>query len=568
MRKFIICLVMFTGLLATATAQGIDPYNYEIQKEAVYANGAVACAHPLASRVGAEILKNGGNAFDAAIAVQLALAVVYPGAGNIGGGGFLVARTQQGKLIALDYRETAPAAANRNMYVDKQGIARTSLSQNGHLASGIPGTVSGLFETLPYARLTFAKLIEPAIRLAKHGYTLTATEATKLNRTQESFIKYNTSMPVFVNKEGWKEGDTLIQPELAKTLERIKIKGKKGFYKGMTARLIVEEMKRGNGIITRTDLKRYRTKYRTPITCSYKGYTVVGMPPPSSGGILLCQMLGMVEAYPLSTYGFGSVKSMHVMAEAERRAYADRAEHMGDPDFWNVPQNELLSKNYLQKRMANFDSLRASNSKQIKAGVFESTETTHISIMDKWGNMVAVTTTLNGTFGSKTVVAGAGFILNNEMDDFSIKPGVPNMYGAVGGEANAITPGKRMLSSMAPTLLLQNNEPFMVVGTPGGTTIPTSVFQTIINVVDHNMPAAAAISKPKFHHQWLPDEIQVEEGFSKAVLEQLNKMGHTVNKYGVAGYATTIGRVEVVKVANGKLEAAADVRGDDSVAGY
>jgi gamma-glutamyltranspeptidase/glutathione hydrolase len=570
--------ITFTVLLVLNNAIGqsfvgpgkaVDPYHFVSKKTQTFSNGAVVCAHPIAAKVGAEILKRGGNAIDAVIATQLALAVVYPGAGNIGGGGFLVARMKDGKTFTYDYRETAPARANRDMYLDAQGNAQTNLSQYGHLASGVPGTVSGLFASLKYAKLPFKTLIQPAIDLAAKGFTLTESEASKFNRTKEAFTKYNTVKPVFVKETNWEAGDTLFQKELANTLKRIRDKGAAGFYEGETAKLIVAEMQRGKGLITLNDLKNYKTKERKPLEFSYKGHTVISMPPPSSGGVLLMQMLKMVEKRPLARYGFETVKSVQLMTEAERRAYADRAEHLGDPDFWNVPVKTITSDAYLAKRMADYDSTRASKSVDIKAGsAAESTETTHISAADKWGNLAAVTTTLNGNFGSKTVVAGAGFLLNNEMDDFSIKPGVPNMYGAIGGEANAIAPGKRMLSSMAPTIVLKGKKPFMVLGTPGGTTIPTSVYQTIVDVVDFKMNAEEAVNKPKFHHQWLPDEIQVEEGFPKDVMQKLQDMGYTVKVYYVAGYATTIGRMEVIKINNGKLEAAADKRGDDSAEGY
>ncbi len=547
--------------------KAIDPYHYTISKQQTFSKAAVACAHPLAAMVGAQIMKMGGNAIDAAIATQLALAVVYPGAGNIGGGGFMVAKIN-GKLITLDFRETAPAKASRDMYVDEKGEANTTLSQFGHLASGIPGTVKGMFENMRYAKLSFTTLIQPAITLAAKGFVLTEAEATKLNRTQEAFKKYNTVMPVFVKESGWKAGDTLIQKDLAKTLTRIKNLGAKGFYEGETAKLIIAEMQRGKGLLTFSDLEDYKVVTRKPLQFSYEGYNIVTMPPPSSGGILLCQMLKMVSKFPLTSYGFETVKSVHLMAEAERRAFADRATHMGDPAFWKVPAATLINDQYLAKRMANYDSTRASKSSDIKAGNIESTETTHISISDQWGNVVSLTTTLNGSFGSKTVVGGAGFFLNNEMDDFSTKPGVPNMYGAVGGEANAIAPGKRMLSSMTPTIVLKNNQPFMVLGTPGGTTIPTSVFQTIVDVVDFKMPLAAAIYSPKFHHQWLPDRIEVESDFPENTRAQLQQMGHTVFTYSIAGYASNIGRVEAIQFADGKPQTVADKRGDDAVAGW
>lgn len=575
MRKSVfiyLCLVVINipGVAQSIVGRGkqVDPFNYRTHKDHVYNKGSVVSAHPLASLVGTQILKQGGNAFDAGIATQLALAVVYQYAGNIGGGGFMVARTNTGKAIALDFRETAPAAAFRDMYVNTQGEAQTRLSQNGHLAAGVPGTVAGLFATMKYARLPFARLIQPAIDLAEKGFSITRGEAERLNSNKAAFIEYNTKATVFIRSTDWKEGDVFKQPELAATLRRIRDKGQAGFYQGETARLIVEEMKRGNGIISLVDLKNYRAKERTPIVFNYKGHTIISMPPPSSGGILLWQMLKMVEKKPLPSYGFLTTKSVQLMVEAERRAYADRAQHMGDPDFWKVPVKTITSDAYLEERMKDYDATKATPSAKVKAGlVYESDQTTHISIMDQWSNMVSITTTLNGAYGSKTVVGGAGFLLNNEMDDFSIKPGVPNMFGAVGGEANAIAPGKRMLSSMTPTIVLKNNKPFMVVGTPGGTTIPTSVYQTIVNVIDFGMNASDAVNKPKFHHQWLPDEVQAEPEFPQAVKKDLEKMGYKFREY-ASSLANRIGRVELILVKNGKLEVAADKRGDDSAAGH
>lgn len=545
--------------------KAVDPYHYTITKSKQFDKASVACAHPLASMAGTEIMKQGGNAFDAAITTQLVLAVVYSGAGNIGGGGFLVARKADNKSIAIDYRETAPSKASRDMYLDKQGNPQTLLSQFGHQASGVPGTVAGLFATLPFAKLPFKTLIQPAIDLAEFGYVITEKEALSLNATKESFIKNSTSPSVFVKDIKWKAGDTLIQKDLAETLKRIRDKGQKGFYEGKTAELIVAEMSKGFGIISLSDLKNYQAKTRPALEFDYKGYTVIGMPPPSSGGIIIWQLMKMMEHKPLSTYGFQSIKSVQLMVEAERRAYADRAEYMGDPDFWKVPLKTLTSDAYIQKRMLDYDSTKAPPSKEIKAGsIKESEETTHISIIDKEGNMISITTTLNNTYGSRTVVAGAGFIMNDEMDDFSVKPGVANMYGAVGGEANAIAPGKRMLSSMSPTLVLdKNKKPLIVAGTPGGTTIPTSVFQTLVNILEFDMSATDAVNKPKFHHQWLPDEVMVEKDFNVDVKKQLQLMGYKIAERGA------IGKTEVIKILpNGKREVAADKRGDDSVSGF
>ncbi|MBS1928054.1 MAG: gamma-glutamyltransferase [Bacteroidetes bacterium] len=542
----------------------VDPFHYSQKKEGSFSMMAIASAHPLASSVGAEIMKEGGNAFDAAIAVQLVLAVVYPDAGNLGGGGFLLGRNKSGDIIAIDFRESAPGLATKDMYLDKNGAPQHELSVNGHLSVGIPGTVAGLFKTLPYAKLSFEKLIEPAIELAEKGFAITEIQAKDFNELKPEFLKYNTQPIAFIKNTDWKAGDILVQPELAETLKRIQLYGPKGFYEGKTAELLVAEINRGNGIISLTDLKNYEAKMRVAISSKYRGYTVLGFPPPSSGGIIVSQLLTMVEPYPLKKYGYGTIQSMHLMIEAERRAFADRAKYMGDPDFWKVPQKTLLSNAYLTNRMKDFDPLKASPSKNIQPGeIPESDQTTHISIMDAEGNMVSITTTLNNRYGSKTVVGGAGFFLNDEMDDFSMKPGVPNLYGAVGGAANAIAPGKRMLSSMAPTLILKNGNPFCVLGTPGGTTIPTSVFQMIVDMVDFGMNATDAVNKPKFHHQWLPDEVKIEKGFSVEIEQGLENMGYKLRLVG------GIGRSELIKILpDGKFEVAADRRGDDSVAGY
>jgi gamma-glutamyltranspeptidase/glutathione hydrolase len=482
------------------TGGKINPYQYTITKKTLAANGAVASAHPLASKVGLEIMRLGGNAFDAAIATQLALAVVYPNAGNLGGGGFLVARTAAGQLLSLDYRETAPLLARRDMYLDAAGNVVPGKSLNGHLAAGVPGTVSGLFETARHAKLPLATLIQPAIDLAEKGFTITGREASSLNDLQDELRQYNTVTNAF-QKQVWNAGDTLVQTDLANTLKRIRDGGTAGFYEGETAQLVIEEMRRGGGIITLEDLKNYRAKWRDPHRFTYKGYTIVGMPMPSSGGTLLHQMLKMVEERPLATYGFQSPLAVNLMIEAERRAFADRGEYMGDADFYKVPVAQLTDTAYLNRRMKDYKPGEAGNSLLVKAGQLparESEQTTHLSVIDAAGNAVSVTTTLNNSYGSKTVVGGAGFLLNDEMDDFSIKPGVPNMYGAIGGEANAIVPGKRMLSSMTPTIVLQNGKPFLVTGTPGGTTIPTSVFQTMVNVIDFGLTTEDAVYQPKF----------------------------------------------------------------------
>lgn len=548
------------------TSTGINPYQYSSQKKVMADNGAVVSAHPLASKVGLEILKKGGNAVDAAIATQLALAVVYPNAGNLGGGGFLVARLSDGKLVSIDYREKAPGKASRDMYVDPDGTARTDKSQFGHLASGVPGTVSGLVTSHQYGKLPFAELVKPAIELAAKGFTISEREASGLNNLQKELLKYNTVTPVFVKTQRWKAGDTLIQADLARTLERIRDKGAAGFYEGETARLIVEEMQRGGGIISYEDLKNYKASPRAPHTFMYKGYKIVGMPMPSSGGLLLHQMMKMIEGRDIASMGFHSLEAVQLMTEVQRRAFADRGEYMGDADFYKVPVPVLTSDIYLREKMRDYDPARATPSSGIKAGVIlnkESEETTHLSVLDKEGNAVAVTTTLNNSYGSRTVVGGAGFFLNDEMDDFSIKPGVPNMFGAIGGEANAIVPGKRMLSSMTPTLVLKDNKPYIVVGTPGGTTIPTQVFQTLVNLLEFGLSPEDAVYKPKFHHQWVPDSLYIEKGFPLPVQDALKKMGYGLKP------RNGIGRTELILLhSNGKMEAVADNRGDDSAEGW
>lgn len=547
----------------------IDPYNYSGQKKVECENGAVASAHPLASKVGIEIMKQGGNAVDGAIATQLALAVVYPNAGNLGGGGFTVARLSDGKEIAIDYREMAPGKGGRDMYLDPAGNADTEKSMYGHLASGVPGSVAGIFESHKYGKLSFDKLIAPAIELAEKGFVISEREARSLNSLQKDLKKYNTVMPVFVKETTWKAGDTLIQKDLANVLKRISKKGQAGFYEGETAKLIVEEMKRGGGIISLDDLKNYKAKSRAPHVFNYKGYKIIGMPMPSSGGLLLHQMMKMIEDKNIAAMGFHSLAAVHLMTEVERRAFADRGRFMGDADFYKVPAEQLSSDSYLKERMKTFNEHKASVSSEIQHGKvagYESEETTHLSVADKDGNVVAITTTLNNSYGSRTVVGGAGFFMNDEMDDFSVKPGVPNMYGAIGGIANSIEPGKRMLSSMTPTIVLKDDKPYLVAGTPGGTTIPTSVFQTLVNILEFNLSTDDAVNKPKFHHQWLPDVLNIEKGFPEDVKMKLQSMGHNTRDN------SGIGRTEVIKLiyTNGKvkLEAVADKRGEDSAEGW
>ncbi|GAA3917814.1 gamma-glutamyltransferase [Hymenobacter algoricola] len=528
----------------------------------------VVSAHPAASRVGVEILRRGGNACDAAVAVQFALAVVLPAAGNIGGGGFLLYRGADGQEGALDFRETAPAAAARDMYLDSQGNVVASLSTLGHRAVGVPGTVAGMAAVhQKLGKLPWRELVQPAVDLAAKGVALTAKEAAGLNGTKNDFAKVNP-YSAYLIAGTWQPGDVIKHPELAATLGRIRDQGRAGFYEGVTADFIVAEMRRGRGIITKQDLQGYQPRWRTPLHGQYRGHDVLTFPPPSSGGVALLQMLQMLEPYDLRKAGWHSPQATHWITEAQRRVYADRATYLGDPDFGRVPVARLLAKSYNQQRMATTRPHRATASPDVTAGTnlpgYESDQTTHYSIVDAQGNAVSCTTTLNGAYGSKVVVAGAGFLLNNEMDDFSAKPGVPNSYGLVGGAANAIAPGKRMLSSMTPAILTRQGKLTMVVGTPGGSTIITSVLQAIINVLDYDMTMQQAVAAPRLHHQWLPDQIDVEENALTTVgRDSLSRRGYRLKP------RSAWGRIDAIRrLPDGRLEGGADPRGDDSAQGY
>lgn len=521
-----------------------------------------------ASKIGASILEKGGNAYDAMVATHLALAVAYPVAGNIGGGGFMVYRDKNGKTGTLDFREKAPISAHKDMYLDENGTVIENKSTLGAHAVGIPGSVAGIFEIYKkFGSLPFKDLIQPAIDLARNGITVTKNQAEDLNNATERFKKVNNYETIF-NKV-WKEGDLLQQEELAKTLERIRDFGKDGFYEGETATLLVNYVAELGGIITHEDLEKYEAIWRDPITFTYKDYKITSMSLPASGGICLAQILKSIEPYDLSKIAHNSTEYIQLLTEAERRSYADRAHYLGDIDFVKVPVDSLTDANYLNKRMRSFSWDKATPSSEVSQGKilgYESDETTHYSIVDPFGNAVSVTTTLNTGYGSKVLVKGAGFFLNNEMDDFSSKPGVPNVYGLVGSKANAIASEKRMLSSMTPTIIEQNGKLKMVVGTPGGSTIITSVLQNILNVTQYQMGMQESVDKARFHHQWLPDHILMEpKGFEVATKTKLTSLGYKIQERN----SLIIGRVDAILVLpNGQLEGGADKRGDDAAVGF
>ena len=531
----------------------------------------VVSANPYASQAGTNIMKNGGNAADALVTTQFALAVVYPRAGNLGGGGFAIIRLPDGKNEALDFRETAPLKANKNIYLDEQGNVVPGLSTEGGLAVGVPGTVAGLYALWKkYGKeKNWNKLLQPAIELAEKGFPISETEAKRLNKFKEVFIKYNPNNKVFIKDTPWKAGDILVQKDLANTLKKIAKNGPKAFYEGEVADEIVKEVNKHGGIIKKEDLKNYSPKFRDPIVFNYHTYKVISMPPPSSGGIALGQLLKITDRYPIKKWGADDLKTIELMVEAERRVFADRAQFLGDSDFYPVPVDSLLDDEYLQKRMSDFSFATATPSERISAGKFqlqkESFETTHTSIIDPNGMALSCTTTLNSNFGSKVIVNKYGFFLNNEMDDFSAKPGVPNQFGLIGAEANGIAPGKRMLSSMTPTIVENNGEVFMMLGSPGGSTIITSVYQVILNVIDFDMNMYDAVKKPRFHHQFLPDEIMYEKGrFDQATKDSLIKKGYHLKKVNALGVVKAI-----LKTKEGMLEGAGDPRNpDDDVEGF
>ena len=539
------------------------------EKGVLAPHAMVVSAKEEASQIGLAILKKGGNAFDAMIATELALAVAYPNAGNIGGGGFMVYRLGSGERGALDYREKAPAKAHRDMYLDKNGKVIADKSTLGALAVGVPGTIAGIFEVYEkFGSLPIGELIQPAIDLARKGVLITELQANSyMNKNVELIKQANNYVTPFEN--GWKAGERFKYEELAQTLERIRDNGSYEFYNGETAKRIVSYVQELGGILSLDDLKNYRAQWRKPITFTYKDYIISSMPLPSSGGICLAQILKSVEPYNIGQYPHNGEQYIQLLVEAERRAYADRAYYMGDADFVKVPTQQLLSPDYLKERMSSFSWDKASKSTEIAHGKiagYESDETTHYSIVDRFGNAVAVTTTLNTNYGSKVYVKGGGFFLNNQMDDFSIKPGEPNTYGLVGSEKNAIAPNKRMLSSMSPTIIEKDGKLFMVIGTPGGSTIITSVLQCFLNVAEYGMTMQQSVSKPRFHHQWLPDDVMYEpKGFAPEVIAHLKAKGYKPREENFV----IIGKVDAILVQpDGTLEGGADPRGDDTAVGY
>lgn len=562
-------LILSLGILLAATSvqgQVILAGDRSVPVEAK--NGMVVTSHTLATKVALDVLKKGGNAIDAAVTAGFALAVTQPRSGNIGGGGFMLVSSEKKKeVVAIDYRETAPDAATRDMFLGPDGNVDKQLSRFSRSSAGVPGTVAGLALALEkYGTISLADSLAPAIKLAEEGFVVTPRFSKGVKSKEKRLFKFEAGKKKFLKPDGnfYEPGDLYVQHELAETLKRIAQNGTKGFYEGETADLIVAEMQRGNGLIALDDLKNYHPQIRKPVQGTYRGYEIYSMSPPSSGGAHIVQMLNVLERYPISNLGHNSAKTIHLMAESMKRAYADRSKYLGDSDFVDVPLAGITSKEYAAVQRAEIDPNFATNSKDVLPGDpvgYESNETTHFSIVDKFGNAVSNTYTINFSYGSGIVVDGAGFLLNNEMDDFSSKPGVPNAYGLIGGEANKIESKKRMLSSMSPTIVIKDGKNFLVAGSPGGSRIITTTLQVIMNVIDHNLNVQAAVNAPRIHHQWLPDEIRIEEGISPDTVRLLQGMGHTVSK------KKSMGAIQSIMIGDdGTIYGGADPRRSTSAA--